>query len=223
MTRAPHHPASNGLAERAVGIVKEGVKRMEGGGLETKLTRFLFDYRVTPHSTTGIAPSELLMYRHLKTRIQLIKQDIGGKVAAQQTRQKGMHDRHAKARFFASGDAAYALRYHGNKESWVHGSIVEQTGPLSYIVRLEDGSVVRRHVDQLQRGITSPPVPIEVTRPRQLHEDIESSGEPQSNPISVSLDTRAPDQQLNCSPTPAPVTEPRRSLRFKKQPERLEL
>ena len=44
-----------------------------------------------------------------------------------------------------SGDAAYAayaLRYHGNKESWVHGSIVEQTGPLSYIVRLEDGSVV---------------------------------------------------------------------------------
>ena len=69
-----------------------------------------------------------------------------------------MHDRHAKARFFASGDAAYALRYHGNKESWVHGSIVEQTGPLAYIVRLDDGSVVRRHVDQLQRGITSPPV-----------------------------------------------------------------
>ena len=131
---------------------------MEGGDLETKLARFLFDYRVTPHSTTGIAPSELLMHRHLKTRLQLIKPDIGGKVAAQQTRQKGMHDRHAKARFFASGDAAYALRYHGNKESWVHGSIVEQTGPLSYIVRLEDGSVVRRHVDQLQRGITSPPV-----------------------------------------------------------------
>ena len=141
-----------------------------------------------------------------------------------------MHDRHAKARIFASGDAAHALRYHGNKESWVHGSIVEQTGPLSYIVRLEDGSVVRRHVDQLQRGITSPPVvppaltvPIEVTQPLQLQEDVESSGEPQSNPIRVSWDTRAPNQRLNCSPTPAPVTEPRRSLRFKKQPERLEL
>ena len=99
ITSAPHHPASNGLAERGVGIVKEGVKRMEGGDLERKLTRFLFDYRITPHSTTGIAPSELLMHRHFKTRLQLIKQDIGGKVAAQQTRQKGMHDRHAKARF----------------------------------------------------------------------------------------------------------------------------
>ena len=51
MTSAPHHPASNGLAERAVGIVKEAAKRMEGGDLETKLTRFLFDYRATPHAT----------------------------------------------------------------------------------------------------------------------------------------------------------------------------
>ena len=83
MTSAPHHPASNGLAERSVGIVKEGVKRMEGGDLETKLSRLLFDYLVTPHSTTSIAPSELLMHRHLKTRLQLIKPDIGGKVAAQ--------------------------------------------------------------------------------------------------------------------------------------------
>ena len=158
MTSAPHHPASNGLAERVVGIVNEGVKMMEGFDLETMLGRFLFDYRITPHSTTGIAPSELLMHRHLKTRLQLIKPDIGGKVAAQQTRQKGMRDRHAKARLFASGGAAYALRYHGKKESCVHGSIVEETGPLPYIVQLEDGSVVRIHVDQLQRGITSPHV-----------------------------------------------------------------
>ena len=188
ITSAPHHPSSNGLAERVVGIVKEGVKRMEGCDLETKLARFLFDYRVTPHSTPGIAPSELLMHRHLKTRLQLIKPDIGGKVAAQQTKQKGIYDSHAKARLFASGDVAYALRNHGNKESWVHGSIVEQTGPQSYIVRLEDGSVVRRHVDQLQRGITSHPVvppaltvPIEGRRPLQLQEYVESSGEP--NPL----------------------------------------
>ena len=88
ITRAPHHPASNGLAERAVGVVKEGVKRMEGGDLETKLARFLFDNRVTPHSITDIASSDLLMHRHLKTRLQLIKPDIGCKVTAQQTRQK---------------------------------------------------------------------------------------------------------------------------------------
>ena len=80
ITMSPHHPSSNGHAERAAGFVKEGVKRMDGGDLETKLACFLLDYRFTPHSTTGIAPSELLMHRHLKTRLQLIKPDIGGKV-----------------------------------------------------------------------------------------------------------------------------------------------
>ena len=101
--------------------------------METKLARFVFNRRVTPQSTTGIAPSELLMHRHLKTRLQFIKPDMCGKVAAQQTRQKGMHDRHTRARLFALGDAAYALPYHGNKENCVHGSIVEQTGPLSIL------------------------------------------------------------------------------------------
>ena len=55
---APHHPATNGLAERAVGVVKEGVKRMQGHDLENKLPRFLFDYRITPHSTTGTVDEE---------------------------------------------------------------------------------------------------------------------------------------------------------------------
>ena len=75
ITSAPHHPASNGLAERVVGIVKEGVTRMHGSDLETKLARFLFDYRITPHSTTGIAPAELLMHRQLKSRLHLIRPD----------------------------------------------------------------------------------------------------------------------------------------------------
>ena len=88
ITSAPHHPASNGLAERAVGIVKEGIKRMHGGDLETKLARFLFDYRITPHSTTGIAPAELLMHRQLKTRLHLIRPDVGVKVVAEQTKQE---------------------------------------------------------------------------------------------------------------------------------------
>lgn len=32
---------------------------------------------------------------------------------------------------------------------WILGLIVSVTGPVSYKVRLEDGSVVRRHVDQI--------------------------------------------------------------------------
>ena len=80
ITSAPHHPAINGLAERAVEVVKEGVKRMQGNYLETKLSRLLFNYRITPHLKTSIVLSELLMKRQLKTRLHLINPDIGRKV-----------------------------------------------------------------------------------------------------------------------------------------------
>ena len=48
-------PPSNGLAERGVQTFKEGLKKMTEGSVETKLARFLFQYKLTPHSTTGYA------------------------------------------------------------------------------------------------------------------------------------------------------------------------
>ena len=55
---APYNSASNGLAERAVRIFKEGYEKMEDGSVQTKLLRLLLSYRTTPHSTTGVPPEE---------------------------------------------------------------------------------------------------------------------------------------------------------------------
>lgn len=48
VTSAPYHPASNGLAERAIQTFKELMKRSTGDSLTSKLASVLFSYRITP-------------------------------------------------------------------------------------------------------------------------------------------------------------------------------
>ena len=54
----PYHPSSNGLAERVVQLFKDAMKKLSAtpANVETKILQFLFRYRITPHTTTGIAP-----------------------------------------------------------------------------------------------------------------------------------------------------------------------
>ena len=70
----PYHPASNGLAERAVQTFKAAMKRASGP-LEVRLSAFLFQYRNTPHTTTGVSPATcmLLKKRCLKGRLDLLQ------------------------------------------------------------------------------------------------------------------------------------------------------
>ena len=49
----PYHPASNGLAERAVQSFKAGMRKQSSGSVKTKLAKFLLNYR-----TTRIQPLE---------------------------------------------------------------------------------------------------------------------------------------------------------------------
>ena len=55
---ALYHPTSNGLMERAVQTFKSGMRKLTDGILETRVARFLFNYHITPQTTTGILPSE---------------------------------------------------------------------------------------------------------------------------------------------------------------------
>ncbi|CAB3239859.1 unnamed protein product [Arctia plantaginis] len=78
VTSAPYHPSSNGEAENAVRTVKRALKKADvlRVPLHTFLQRFLMDYRNTVHSTTGETPSKLLLGRNLRTRLDLLKNNL---------------------------------------------------------------------------------------------------------------------------------------------------
>ena len=104
ITSSPYHPASNGLAERAVQTCKAALKKMDGNSLDTKLQHVLLNYRTTPQGTTGVPPCQLLMGRPLKMCLDLVLPDIAKHVKQAQMSQKQYHDGHSKARSFQHGD-----------------------------------------------------------------------------------------------------------------------
>ena len=143
---APYHPASNGLAERTVRVFKEGFEKMGEGSIQTKLSQFVLSYRTTPHSTTGVPAAELLMKRKLHTQLDRLYPNVADRVRSKQAKQKAAHDYHAKERTLDEGQAEHVkdFRY---KKTWMPGTVVDKTGPVSDRIQLDDGSVIRRHQD----------------------------------------------------------------------------
>ena len=145
----PYHPASNGLVERTVQTFKEGFKRLMKGSLNTRLARFLFKYRMTPHSSTGVSPAELMFGRKLRSQLDLLRPDAARADQQAQDRRRETHDRRAKQRNFTVGDNVYARNYRDGPK-WLPGVLCQMEGSVLFQVKLHDGRIMRRHVDQLR-------------------------------------------------------------------------
>ena len=140
---SPYHPSSNRLAKRAVQMFKSTVSKLEGS-INVRLARFLLTYRVTPQTTTGLSPAELLMGRRIRTKLDLLHPDTSKTVSDRQQRSIN----HKKPRKFKLGDKLYAKNFHGKK--WIPVTVSKLTDPLSYQVQTDAGIVLRRHVDHLR-------------------------------------------------------------------------
>ncbi len=128
--------------------LKEELKKATTGMVESKLTCFLFHYRNTPHSNTGVIPSELLMGRRLRSHLGLLKPDVSSRVAHKQQIHKAGNDKLARERPLNVGDAVYACNF-SRGTTWLAGAIVSRNGPLSFEVELVDGRILRRHMDHI--------------------------------------------------------------------------
>jgi hypothetical protein len=146
---SPYHPASNGLAERAVQTVKSGIQKLPGD-METRLYRFLAHYRTTPQTTTGRPPAELLMGRRPRMRLDLLKPSLQETVIKKQASAVQDHNLHSRVTSnFHIGDPVYVWNTTG-KPRWLRGVLLEKLGPVTFTVQLEDNRVWRRHVDSIR-------------------------------------------------------------------------
>ena len=164
LTSAPYHPQSNGLAERAVQIIKNGLKKVTTGNVRVRLAKILFAHRLTPQTTTGLSPAEMLLGRRPRSRLDLLKPHTADRVERKQLAQKSQHDRHARDRVFTEEDPVFVRNYHQG-DKWLPGVISEKTGPVSFKVTMTTGQDRRCHQDQIRKR--SPDV--EVPNPEAPH------------------------------------------------------
>lgn len=145
ITSAPFHPSTNGQAERKVRTTKDSLRRIIDGDWGRSLANFLLQQHVTPCPVTSRSPAEMLMNRRIGTLLDRVRPDL-----TEQKKRKDSRDE-KQIREFRTSDTVSARNY-GTSPVWVAGTVIERTGPLSYKVRLGDGSIQRRHIDQLRRS-----------------------------------------------------------------------
>ena len=205
---APYHPSSNGLAERAVKIVKQGLKKLSLGTLSDRISRMLLQYRITPHTTTGVPPAELLLGKKPRSRLDMLKPRLNETVQDKQNRQKENHDKSSRVRHFAVGEEVF-VKNHRKGQNWLPGKITGSSGPLSFQVRLSDGRNVRCHQDHLRQRSS------DTSLSEQLVEDTESGD------VDISLPPNTTSPLPNATGPSVPVSRPSLSSTSSSVPQEL--
>ncbi|XP_017875587.1 uncharacterized protein K02A2.6-like [Ceratina calcarata] len=140
---APYFPSTNGQAERYVQTIKESLKKMNNhGDFENDLQDILLQYRITPHTVTGVSPAQLMFKRDIRSKLDLMKPCL------RKVKESSFNE-NKKIREFKLNQRVEARNYGGN-ELWLFGRVTERTGRLHYKITLDDGRIWLRHANQIR-------------------------------------------------------------------------
>uniref|UniRef100_A0A8D9B7U7 RNA-directed DNA polymerase n=1 Tax=Cacopsylla melanoneura TaxID=428564 RepID=A0A8D9B7U7_9HEMI len=158
---APNHPATNGLAERYVQILKSKIDKMsaDSAPVSEKVQTILQHFRATPLAC-GMSPSELYLNRQIRIRLDAIK-------PAKKLPSNVCHQ--GNVRTLQVGDRVTARVYRNNKLTWELGFVQKKWGALHYEIELDNGHVFKRHINQLRKADIPalPPAPPIISTPKK--------------------------------------------------------
>ncbi|KAJ8966391.1 hypothetical protein NQ317_019427 [Molorchus minor] len=187
----PYHAQSNGFAENSVKNIKKAIKKafIEKTDIEESVNRFLFDYRIAQHSTTGVSPAILMFGRNLKTRFDLIRPSQSQ--INENNIQRQIDNFNGKQKDMQLGDSVFVKDFSSTSSSnWLPGKIINQAGNVVFDVNLGGNRVVRRHSKQIKKRESSTyPLSTEITEIKNnvtKNTDVSNSNETFSSENSAS-------------------------------------
>ena len=191
--------------------LKNALKKAPGGdNLDTQICRFLSRYRITPHSTTGVSPAELLLGRRPHSRLDLLHPHIAGRVQRKQMDQKLSHDQRCRSRELSVGQPVWVKNLPSGA-GWLPETITQCRGSDRFHVSLEDGRVVDRHIDHVQlRQVHASLETEQLVEPMFPAPHLWDSPEPMPSPVEPTLPVAPaePDRVLpRCSTRDRPSPE----------------
>ena len=80
----------------------------------------MFKYRLTPHSTTGVSPAELLLGRCPHSHFDFMLPNLASKVRSKEYSQKMQHDKKSKPQIFSIGSNVLVCNFSTGPE-WLLG------------------------------------------------------------------------------------------------------
>ena len=128
ITTAVYKPSTNGQAEKMVQIFKKAL-HPSSEPLQLTIDRSLFNYKLTPHTTTGVSPAELMFGRRLRSCLDLLwpADLVSSRVAEKQLQQRKGHT--GRPRYLnLSTESAVMVRNYSRSSKWLPSTVSQQTG-----------------------------------------------------------------------------------------------
>lgn len=207
--------------------------------VHAEMSKILMAYRRAIHPATGKSPAMLMFGRQIQSRLDLLipNDDVNNQLRILPSKQ------------FVVGERV-AVRDYLSKVKWRYGTVEKICGELHYDVKLDDGRMWRRHLDQIRKSavnentnansdttatvkdpipvpaitnnasVSSLPLPL-LQQPQLLATILTTPADQMQDTNSTQTDAEVPEETSNIENATSTPGELRRSKRQRKVPQRL--